>query len=173
MIGEIWLPIKGYEDRYEASSYGRIRSYNKKRQTYLILKSYDTEDGYRRIWLRGRPLRVHRIVAEAFIRNPLNKLQVNHINGIKSDNRVENLEWATASENLLHAYKNKLKSEKRGTGNPRTKPLMVIDEHGNHVFTLYGAKEILNHGLNRGNIASCIAGRRKQHKGYTFKYSDD
>lgn len=61
--------------------------------------------GYLRVNLAGNDYKIHRLVAKAFIPNPDNKDQVNHINGITTDNRVENLEWSTASENIKHAYK--------------------------------------------------------------------
>jgi hypothetical protein len=169
---EEWKPIKGYEDRYEASSCGRIRSYNKKRQTYLILKSYNHK-GYLRVDLRGKLPRVHRIVAEAFIPNPLNKPEVNHINGIKSDNRVVNLEWCTRQENQNHAYDTGLIVKPRGTQHIQTKPLIVMDKQGNYITTLYGTAQIKQFGLDQGSIMGCLAGKRKQHKGYTFKYLND
>lgn len=81
------------------------------------LKSFNDRDGYPRVRLIKNNKKfvktVHRLVATAFIANPDNKPQVNHINGAKSDNRVENLEWATAQENVIHSYKvlNKTMSE--------------------------------------------------------------
>lgn len=108
---EIWKPIVGINDKYEVSNLGRVRSLGYKtplifkprfylRSEYLLVRL--TVDGKRKYFS------IHRLVAEAFIPNPDNKPCVNHINGIKTDNRVKNLEWVTRSENQYHALKNGL-----------------------------------------------------------------
>lgn len=98
---EVWKDIPGYSDRYQASNLGRIRS-----KTRGVLHQWVGDRGYSMVTIRqggGRTTpSVHRLVASAFIPNPKDKPMVNHKNGIKTDNRVENLEWATASENVAH-----------------------------------------------------------------------
>ena len=99
---EIWKDIKSYEGLYQVSNLGMVRR-NK------ILKQSTTRIGYKQVHLckngKSKMLSVHRLVALHFIDNPNNKSDVNHINGIKTDNRVENLEWNTKKENMNHAFK--------------------------------------------------------------------
>jgi hypothetical protein len=113
---EIWKDVKGYEGYYQISDFGNIRSldryvnttYGKRIEKGKILKK-PISHGYCRIALQKngfiRKIMIHRLVSLAFIENIENKEQVNHINGIKNDNRVENLEWVTQSENELHSYR--------------------------------------------------------------------
>lgn len=116
--GEEWREIEGYP-AYSVSNMGRIKS----KERYVkfrngkrlvkgqIMKMPQNFDGYHCCMLRvgtdtiQKSFRVHRLVAAAFIPNPNNLPVVNHINGIKTDNRVENLEWVTSSENAKHAFK--------------------------------------------------------------------
>jgi hypothetical protein len=118
ILEEIWKPIPNFEN-YEASSFGRIRSIDRrsnyknistKIQKGKIITPYKTNKGYLRLGLRKNnkcyQLSVHRLIALSFIENTNNYSDVNHINMVKTDNNVENLEWLNNKENLEYSKKN-------------------------------------------------------------------
>lgn len=127
---ENWKPIEGYEGLYEVSTAGAVR--NLKRNGYT-LKALTVTHGYKAVALhkegKRKMMLIHRLVAAAFIPNPENKPQVNHINGIKTDNRAENLEWATSQENLQHAMETGLKPKypTKLKRSPESHPIRTAD----------------------------------------------
>lgn len=120
MDKEIWKDIESYEGLYQVSNLGKVKSLEryvnwrntKKLCKSFILKPYDNSFGYLIVKLckegKMRNYRVNRLVAKAFIPNPNNRPEVNHLDGCKYNNCVENLEWCFPKENVAHAYKNNL-----------------------------------------------------------------
>lgn len=145
---ELWKDIKGYEGKYQISSYGRVKSLaritknnHKIPERILNTTTRLTKDGYCRVTLIGKKskthdYRVHRLVAETFIPNPNNKPTVNHIDGNKKNNHVDNLEWNTREENMQHAYKHKLKKAMQGNlnGNAKLTPEQVRSIREEYVY---------------------------------------
>lgn len=129
---EEWKPVVGYEGLYEVSNFGRIKAFQKTVNKGKCHRSWDEHFlkygvdgcGYYRTNLAkngmNRTVKVHRLVAEAFIPNPEGKPEVNHVDGNKQNNHVSNLEWCTHGENQNHAYRIGLKSVD-GSKNPAHK----------------------------------------------------
>ena len=151
MEKEIFTEIKGYCGKYLVGNKGSVKTRNRyKPHEYIELKGWKTERGYRRVELNGKSFLVHRLVAEHFLPNPLNKETVNHKNEIKDDNRVENLEWMTNREN--HNY---------GTRNKRVsvalkKPILKISLESGEVLKKYqSCKDVEMDGFNKGSVGRC------------------
>ena len=122
-MSDRWKDIYGFEGRYQVDSFGNVRSLDadiiKKNGIQMRVKGRtitpcDNGNGYKVVYLscrnRRTPKYIHRLVLEAFSPvSDMNVLEGNHINGDKADNKLENLEWATSSQNKLHAYKTKLR----------------------------------------------------------------
>lgn len=179
-ISEVWASIYGFEKYYQISSLGRVKAMRryKERGTQRfwtkekLLNPKPDGRGYKRVLLYGdiseTPIRIsiHRLVAEAFIPNPENKPQINHINGIKTDNGINNLEWCTSQENLYHAYASGLNIRARGerVGISRLKEKQVVKIRKIYQSGKYTQLEVANmFGVSRSAIRGVINGETWKH----------
>lgn len=199
---EIWKPVVGYEGLYEVSSLGRVRSLdridsNNHPLKGVILKPYISNSGYLLVGLykqqkRDRKL-LHRLVAEAFIPNPDNKPEIDHINTIKTDNTVflnedgsinyekTNLRWTTRKENInnpltktkMQINARKPSKGKYGKKHHRSKPIIQYDKEGNFIKEWDCANDVERVlGISNKHIGSVCLGKRKSCGGYIWKYKN-
>lgn len=167
---EIWKDIKGYEGIYQVSNKSRVRNIIKK----TIKAQVISKTGYWvcNLWKNNisKVYKVHRLVAIAFIDNPQKKKTVNHIDGIKANNDIKNLEWATQKENMQHAKRmGFMKNKYKYTG----KTIDMFTYDGVFVRSFDNYREVYNFfGVKiDGVIYKVINGQKKGMRGYTFKYA--
>jgi len=175
---EIWKDIAGYEGLYQVSNHGNIRSH--KRRPNTLLKQSPTNCGYMKVELyknaNGKMYYVHRLVAQAFLPNPQGKSEINHIDGIKTNNNVSNLEWASRSENQLHAINQGLREPSPMTGrfgalNHNSKAVIQKDLDGNVIAkwdSIASASKAVM--CSPSFISNCLQGRKKTAKGFKWEY---
>ena len=176
---EIWKPVKGYENCYEVSDAGRIRSLDRtivfkdgrKRKFYgQILNTQSTNNsGYITVGLHdtgsAKTVLLHRVVAEAFIDNPNGYEEVNHIDQNKFNNSASNLEWCTHKENVNHGDE-----IERGAIKQR-KSFRQLDMDGNLIRVWNGFKKMQREtGFERKSVYECCIGKRESYKGYRWEY---
>lgn len=173
---EIWKDVKEYEGLYKVSNLGNIKAL-KKIQVFpnggivireeKLLKPNKVKNGYLNVRLYNGEQKgygIHRLVARAFIPNPNNLSQINHINGNKNDNRVENLEWCNASYNQNHALK---------TGLKKVHKVKQYDLKGNYIKTWNSTGEITNYyNVSHVSIIDCCNGKSKKAHNYMWQYEE-
>lgn len=190
-MGEIWKPVVGYEGMYEVSNMGRIKSLMRRInanggirviQEFIKKNSIDSK-GYEYVWLwnkTGRTYRIHKLVCMAFIPNPGNKPCIDHINGNRRDNRVENLRWCTHKENSNFDIANERMKKnapwkgKHGAGVPWSKPVLQYDFNGKLIGEYGGALEAARiMGVSHSCISDACRGKQKTACGYIWKYKQE
>lgn len=163
---EEWRAVIGYSWGYEASSLGRIRSLNYRRSGKVgVLHPRKNRWGYLEVtlWHNGGrcTVSVHKLIATAFLEKPKLAEVVNHKDGNKTNNRVDNLEWSTYKDNAIHSV---------NVLHKNIKPIICI-ETGERFWSAAEASRDM--GLNASHIAKVAKGKRKSIGGYHFKYAEN
>lgn len=177
---ERWEYAHGYDNNYKISSCGRVKSLKFSKEKYL--KPKQNRSGYLEVLLyknnEGKLHRVHRLVAEAFLPNPENKPEINHKDGDKTNNYVDNLEWCTRKENQKHAYItglvgsiSEIKHRARVNGKQACKRIVQETVDG-EVVRIWNSQTsaALELNLSRTAISNCLNDRTKTAGGYCWKY---
>jgi hypothetical protein len=172
--------VSDFED-YLIGSDGYV--FSLKNGSLIKMKARMSGSGYLFVSLykngKYKNLYIHRLVASHFIKNPLNKPEVNHKNGIKTDNRVKNLEWCTSGENKKHAFKNGLskisdanKKNKVKTTEVNSIPVAQYCLDGSLIKIFKSSMQAQREtNARQGGISDCLRGKNKTHRGYIWKYA--
>ena len=189
-MNKTWKDIPGYEGRYMARSDGQILSLERKEKARnafgsmirtrnrKVLKPILGSNGYFHVALLKEgvinQISVHRVIAITFIDNPLSKAQVNHKDGVKTNNDLSNLEWVTPSENGLHAYRELgiRPSAKGKYGKDSTRAVKVVqkNESGEIIKIWDAMMDAQRAGFDSGAICHCCKGQLNRHRGFIWEY---
>lgn len=183
MDNEIWKNVPHYEGIYQVSSLGRIKSLDRfdGRNHWIkgtIISPSIGTNGYYGVHLfkdgKGKPFLLHRLIASAFLgENP--DLDVNHKDGNRTNNFIENLEWCTRSDNLNHSYKklgrHGVNKNRYGVLNKLSKPIDMFTLKGEYIRSFAGASEASRvMKIQQSEISKTAYGKRNQAGGYKWRY---
>ena len=190
----MWKEIPDCDGLYLANENGQIKSKDRPRRHFsikneecfynrkgIILKPVLDTSGYYRVTItfknhKQKVFQVHRLIAKTFIPNPENKPQVNHKDGDKTNNNVENLEWVTVQENIVHAFQKGLNKGskpwlgKTGADHNKSKTVIRCDLDWNELEEFPSVSEAAKHYGSLSHISACALGKRKTCGGFKWKY---
>ena len=190
-MNEVWKPCS-IDEHYEVSSLGRVRSKDRhvlvsgsrRSVEYMafkagrLLKPDPTTSGYLQVCISGqRKVGIHRLVAMEFCSGFQSGKVVNHLNGVKTDNRAENLEWITHAENLAHAYEvlgiPKPGKGKFGSEHPGSIAVVGTDMNTGQEFWYGSIREAARDGFSTSGIIHCCKGLYSQHRGRYWRHAEN
>ena len=166
-------------DGYQFHDDGSI--FSEKRNKFLIQRL--RKDGYRDVWLsvngKSKIFLSHRIICKAFLCEFPLSVDVNHIDGNRSNNNLSNLELCTRSHNCIHGYKSngriapKSRLGKHGKNNPMSRPVVATKLDGSEILEYESMRDAIRDGFRNSNISLCCNGKTKQYKGYVWSFKDE
>ena len=176
---EVWKDIDSYEGLYQVSNQGNVKSFHfNKGDTSRLLKNRLVNEGYCQVVLynkgKKKAFYAHVLVANAFILNTNNLPEVNHIDGDKTNNCVENLEWVTSKQNSIHAVKTGLRDVPKGSQHYKSKKVYQYDRDGNLIKVWDSMNEITRIlGYHHSNIYKCCRHHIPSAYGYVWRYAEE
>lgn len=177
--GEIWKEVDGFNGIYLISTFGRVCScHHYMKNPYKIRTPHKDKLGYFKLSLykdsKHYPRWIHRLVATAFIPNPYNLNEVDHIDGNPSNNIVTNLRWVTHRENLMNPITRNRRKSLKGVPNVKLyKPVALILQNKSKIVVFESAKSTQTQGFNPNIVAQVCNGVKKTHKGQKFMWLSD